>query len=210
MPFIEWSLAVLIGAFLGYLTGYMKKKGENLATHEDINKLVDQVHVVTTTTKQIEAQISGDLWDRQKRWELRRDALFELTKRLGSLKDSLATLISAHQTDLKNGWQEDVNRTQNRINLGQEWLDAASALDNAILMAGVVCDQMFYQSVLRFSLEMREIARKAREWDAQTLANGTGVVGKQLALIMDEIRREIDRITEPKLQSSGSSAIHKP
>jgi hypothetical protein len=69
------------GAFLGF---YLKKKGENLATHEDIDRLNDQVRVVTTTTKEIEAKISGDLWDRQKQWELKRDALFEATRCIAS------------------------------------------------------------------------------------------------------------------------------
>jgi hypothetical protein len=31
---------------------------------------VDQVEAVTTATKQIEARISNEVWDRQKRWEM--------------------------------------------------------------------------------------------------------------------------------------------
>lgn len=59
----------LVGGWLGaYLGSYLKKKGENLATHEDIDKLVDQVRAVTQTTKEIEAKISNEVWDRQKRW----------------------------------------------------------------------------------------------------------------------------------------------
>jgi hypothetical protein len=45
-------------------------KGKNLATYEDIDKLVDLVEAVTTATKQIEARISNEVWDRQKRWEM--------------------------------------------------------------------------------------------------------------------------------------------
>jgi hypothetical protein len=43
-----------VGAYLG---SYLKKKGENLATHEDVHKLVEQVSAVTVATKQIEARI---------------------------------------------------------------------------------------------------------------------------------------------------------
>ena len=58
---ITWGLTTLIGAFVGsYLGSYLKKKGENLATHEDLDKLVVQVRAVTTTTKEIEAKISTD------------------------------------------------------------------------------------------------------------------------------------------------------
>jgi hypothetical protein len=86
-----WGLTTLIGAFIGsYLASYLRKKGENLATHEDLGKLVDQVRAVTTTTKEIEAKISTDVWDRQKRWEMKREVLFEATKRLGAVKFCVA------------------------------------------------------------------------------------------------------------------------
>jgi len=49
-------MAAAAGAYLG---AYLRNKGENLATHEDIEKLNDQVRVVTTTAKKIEARISG-------------------------------------------------------------------------------------------------------------------------------------------------------
>lgn len=44
-----------VGAYIG---AYLKKKGENLATHEDIDKLVTQVSAVTVATKNIEDRIS--------------------------------------------------------------------------------------------------------------------------------------------------------
>jgi hypothetical protein len=40
------------------ISSYLKKKGENLATHEDVDKLVKQVSAVTAATKQIEANIT--------------------------------------------------------------------------------------------------------------------------------------------------------
>ena len=54
-----------------YLGSYLKKKGENLATHEDIDKLLAQVTAVTQATKEIEAKISVDVWERQKKWEIK-------------------------------------------------------------------------------------------------------------------------------------------
>ena len=42
-------LTILASLFLGFLAGYMRKKGENRAIHEDLDKLVLQVK---TTTKQ--------------------------------------------------------------------------------------------------------------------------------------------------------------
>src|SRR5713226_6995418 len=96
---IAWGLATLIGAFIGsFLASYLRKKGENLATHEDLDKLMDQVRAVTTTTKEIEAKISTNVWDRQKRREMKREVLFEATRRLGAVNDALIALNAACET----------------------------------------------------------------------------------------------------------------
>lgn len=74
-----WLLPLtLVASGLGaYFGTYLKKKAENHAIHEDISKLVEQVKAVTNATKEIEAKISNDIWHRQNRWEIRRDAILE-------------------------------------------------------------------------------------------------------------------------------------
>jgi hypothetical protein len=62
MQNIATFLASFVGVIVGlvihsYIHPYLGKKAENLATHEDINKLVDQVEAVTTAAKEIEAKI---------------------------------------------------------------------------------------------------------------------------------------------------------
>ncbi len=37
--FIVWGFSILVSAFVGYISGYMKKKGENFATKEDLDDL---------------------------------------------------------------------------------------------------------------------------------------------------------------------------
>ena len=81
-----------MSAFIGYLVGYLRKKGENLATHEDVDKLVEQVSAVTTATKEIESKISGDLWNAQKRWEMKREVMFEAAKRIVEVDNALLGL----------------------------------------------------------------------------------------------------------------------
>src|SRR5215470_19211540 len=82
-------ITTTLGAGLGaYLVSYLKRKGENLATQEDISKL-------TQATKEIESKISTEMWDRQKRWELRRDVLFEVAKRLSELNHALLVCSQA-------------------------------------------------------------------------------------------------------------------
>ncbi len=70
--FMGVALPAGIGAYLG---AYLKKKGENLATHEDINQLVDQVKAVTAATKEIEVKISDVTWKREHKAELQLKAI---------------------------------------------------------------------------------------------------------------------------------------
>jgi hypothetical protein len=52
------------------------------------------VRVVITTAKEIEAKISNEMWDRQKRWEMKREVLFEVAKSIADLDDALNVLNS--------------------------------------------------------------------------------------------------------------------
>jgi hypothetical protein len=90
LPLIYWAITTLISGFLVSLTAYFTKKGENRAMREDIKDL-------TRMAKEIEAKISNEMWDRQKRWELRRDAAFEAVKELATVQQSLKMVLSAHQ-----------------------------------------------------------------------------------------------------------------
>jgi hypothetical protein len=97
MELVAWGLTTLVTAFVGsYLAAYLKKKGENLATHEDIDKLVTQVAAVTITTKQIEERVSDEFWQKQKRWEAKRDAIFEVMRRLGECEAATSELAAIY------------------------------------------------------------------------------------------------------------------
>jgi hypothetical protein len=65
---------------------------ENLAKKEDLDDLLREVHAVTTTTKKIEAEISSGVWDKQKRWELKPEVLFEAARRVAAAFDALKNL----------------------------------------------------------------------------------------------------------------------
>jgi uncharacterized secreted protein with C-terminal beta-propeller domain len=63
-------LAVIAFWANNYFSKYLAKKAENLATHEDIEKLLEQVSAVTTATKHIEAKISNEMWRRERKYDL--------------------------------------------------------------------------------------------------------------------------------------------
>ena len=76
-------LASGIGAFVG---SYLRKKGEHRAIHEDLDKIVEQLRQTTKATEEIKAQISGDLWVRQRRRELQLEILKEMNSLFAKVK----------------------------------------------------------------------------------------------------------------------------
>jgi hypothetical protein len=133
---IVFALGTIFGAFLTYLTAYMKKKGENFATREDLQGLVMQMSAVTEATKKIEAEISSGVWDKQKRWELRRDVLFEASRSVAAVEDSLLRLNSltpfqTHGTEL--------HRAKAQLEAGRAYNDSICKFDAARLLVAVAC-----------------------------------------------------------------------
>jgi hypothetical protein len=156
--FIMWAVAALLGFGGSFLGSYFKTKGENLATHEDIGKLLDQVSAVTTTTKEIEAKISNEVWDRQKHWELRRDAVFDVLKSMGHVEDALTTFHSICKTDEVSSNEPSPERIEKRTMAFKNFNDAANDLDRAGLMVGLVCGDGLRHQLLDLGLFTRDMA----------------------------------------------------
>jgi hypothetical protein len=140
---LTWAITVVpfISAGAGaYLGSYLKRKGENLATHEDIDKLVDQVRAVTTTTKEIEATISGDLWDRQKQWELKREILFDAAKRLHDVENKLSSLHTYWRMRIAGEIDESARVTLEHQYV-TEWQEACRSLEETGTLVNVTCSR---------------------------------------------------------------------
>jgi hypothetical protein len=162
LKFTASGLTTLGGAFIGsFLGSYMKKKGENRAIHEDIEKLVDQVRAVTTATKEIEAKISGDVWDRQKRWELKREVLFDATRRLADIEDGLLSLDSVLQVERKERNKEDepgwIETRHERI---MKWSRVSTAFDEARLLVQMICERKTILAFEDFGALLNDVAAK--------------------------------------------------
>jgi hypothetical protein len=144
-------LSFILGAvFRPFFLGYSTKKGENLATYEDIQQVVEQVQAVTKTTEEIKAEISTGVWDKQKRWGMKRDVLFEATKRIAEVDNALLSYATVVKEDDKNQklWATVPPTLEERshwVELKHErqvrWSKASSAFDESRLFAGVVCGE---------------------------------------------------------------------
>ncbi len=129
--FVTTALGSGAGAFLG---SWLRKKGENLATHEDIDKLIDQVAAVTDTTETIKAQIGSDLWTRQSVWQQKRDAYAKILNVSHSLRESLIDLTQAYRASERSGTEEQRKLTDKNFGEAQNryYLELAPALSHEI------------------------------------------------------------------------------
>jgi hypothetical protein len=185
------TLATLASAFVGsYLGGYFTRKGENLATHEDIGKLTDQVAAVTRTAKEIEAQITSGLWDRQKRWELKREVLFEATKRLSEFSQALIylkTLLDVEPSIEENNpaWLQSRNEGLKRF------YAALGSMDETRLFVAIVCGRETAKSFDALGLLVGQIAAAINKRDRQIYDKSQPELSEKLYLVRVAIRKEL-------------------
>src|ERR1700685_4390099 len=101
-------LAFAVGLFSGsFLPSYLREKGKDLATKEDIQELATQTGILTQTTKEIEARISISVWSEQQRWDLQKTALLDSLKDLSAAETFLVRLVQTFidTKDQPQGWE---------------------------------------------------------------------------------------------------------
>jgi hypothetical protein len=146
----------ICGAFGAYVGSYAKEKGKNLATHEDIDKLLDQVRAVTEATRKIEAQISDEVWDRQKKWELRRDQVLAAAAKVTLLKNTLLHLRSVAQTDEMVKQQGQSPVPSRRLEALTAVNTASDDLEATVNVSAVVCGQQLIDALVAFMTHARQ------------------------------------------------------
>ena len=155
---VWWALSALAGLFGGYLGAYMAQKGENKAIHEDIEKLVDQVKAVTQATKEIEAQISSDLWNRQRKLEVKKEALFRSTKDLSALHDSLSSLSSAYKAAHESGAPNTPEWLVMKKQALESYHKASVTFSESQLVSELVCDLEVRRTMTQIGWLLQTIA----------------------------------------------------
>lgn len=199
VPLITSMLTLIVGVLVGYLTGYAKKKGENLATHEDIGKLTEQVAAVTRTAKEIEAQITSGLWDRQKRWELKREVLFEATQRVAEAEFALLMLDSVLQVEVDRQNKVDAGLLQESNKYLLRWNSAWAALDESRLFVDNVCGQGTKSAFNEFGKLAKATATAISKKDKDAYLKALPDMTAKRIAVGAEIRKElgIDALNQP-------------
>jgi len=209
------GLTTLVSAFVGsYLASYLKKKGENLATHEDIDKLVDQVRAVTTATKEIEERIESSVWSKQRHWEMKRDALFATVQALDRTKSAFIELWASQVFEVGDPEYKERKRVST-----EKWLAEISRYDETRSSTSLVCRIAVRKALGEASQLFRSRAglvlksKLDKDGFAAASAAARDAIRKVYELARAElgiVLAEEEAVDVPTSHSSGSSANPSP
>lgn len=131
------------------------------------------------------------MWDRQRRWELKRDAVFEAVKQLGIMEDALMTVHTTFavasapiETD-PSRWAEFKSAALDK------WSVAMPGFDAAKLLASLVCGKEVQAGFYRAGLLMKGIAEKTLEGDVQAYKDLSPKLAEEMNRLNDAIRKEL-------------------
>jgi len=190
MDYFLVAVLSLVGGWAGsFLGSYLKKKGENLATHEDVDKLVAQMRAVTQATKEIESKISNEVWKQQKKWELKREVLFEATRRLSEIDDVLLSLNTVLEP--ANGMAEESGYAEAKYERTTKWRRASTAFDETRLFIGIVCGTETIEAFDTVGNLTNMIAAKITQKDRSYYKTSMADLLKSLAKARLAIRKEL-------------------
>jgi hypothetical protein len=161
-PLLIGALIFLVGLFSrDFLPSYMKKKGENLATKEDIQELARQTAVLTQAAKEIEARISIGVWSQQQRWDVQKTALLESLKELASAETFLSRLVYTFSdtTDHSGDWAE------RRKEANEKYADAINNFWRTQLATEIVCGRAIGDQFQEIDNIFKRMLKMARQGD---------------------------------------------
>jgi hypothetical protein len=194
-------LSFILGVvFRPYFTGYATKKGENLATHEDIDKLVDQVKAVTEATKKIETEMSSGFWDKQKRWEMKREVLFEAARRISEIDEVMlrSTIVLKQYRAKEKEWeagapslQDEANWKEVRRDAVVEWRKTLSDFDVSRAFVLIVCSPEAAQAFIELGTFLTTLAAQITE-EPNAYDTGRTELYRKILLAQRAIRKELE------------------
>ena len=205
MQLILGAIIAVFAFFLGavfrpYLTGYATRKGENLATHEDIDKLVDQVTEVTEATKKIEAEISSGVWNKQKRWEMKREVLFEAARKISEIDDAMLSnsVVLKEDRAKQREWDIRAPSIEERLSWSQSkherlmrWSKASSEFDVSRAFVLIVCSKEASQAFSELGAYINTLAAQMTQ-NPDAYDTGRLELFKKILLAQKAIRKELE------------------
>ena len=201
---ILWTAGTVIvtGVALGW-GEYWKQLGKNVATKQDLAEL-------TRIAKEIESQISSDVWDRQKRWELKRDVVFDATKKLVDVENALRWLGTSFTAATGEGTNSAVRHVEKMKKDLEEWKRADQAFDAMLGLILVVCRQDTAHVLMEYAQFLQSIASSIFKDDFGAYGKSEAMRTKKSFEVRWALRVELGMESDPTSQSNESSAAPNP
>lgn len=178
----------LIAGGGAYLGSYLREKGRNLATREDLNGVLTQLRETTRTTEEIKTHFSGALWVEQARWDLKRDLYYRLLENLDETKRSIRNLLDVFQSwpdsdALQQEWERKQARAEERLDRALAEIHRARAVSAIVLsdQALEVLDELY---------RARKPTGRAEEAD-EWLEHEVAATNKAYALLVEAAKRDL-------------------
>ena len=149
MAYLYALLSLFGGWFGGMIGSYFSKKGENLATKQDIAE-------ITRLTKDIESKISNEVWVRQRNWQAKRDAAYELVREAASFQESVVALVAFWRAMHNTPGIKDVANPESAAML-QRYRDATRNLWRTKCIGALVLDAKVMAQVHEFEKSGRTV-----------------------------------------------------
>jgi len=190
------SVVTILSAGIGaYIGAYLKKKGENLATKEDFEKLLVAQKATTEATKSIEARISKEVWDRKREWEFKREVLLEGARSIADFLASIMRLNAISAT--KNGAAPDeeaaylIALSQNETSALDAVNKASYSLQRAQLVLCIVSGKETQIAFVKLEKLFKQIAVKIVDGDTKYFDSVYPQLKKYGSNLTLAIRREL-------------------
>ncbi len=198
-------LSAGVGAFVG---AYLKKKGENLATKEDFRDLKAQTAELKQATKEIEAKIDDQMWNRQRQWEMKRDVLLELIRAMGEIRNAQFAVYSAFKAYKAATFDAERNSLGVRKTESIEaWRVATEKLESGRILVAVLGNDPLNESLREFNKFLRRAYTAVTE-DApeEQFMESMKRMNRYDYESMTIVREALGIGAAPTPQSTGSSA----
>jgi hypothetical protein len=206
-----WLFTTLCAGIGAYVGAYLKKSAENRVIHENFKKVLREVEETRAATKKIESQIDDQMWNKQRRWELKRDILIEATKRLTEANDAIYgwdAIMKQMKPRPTQDWNDDVDTAVER------WVKAYDEYGTSVSLVGIICDEetvfQFEKMEVFFAGVNEEIHGKQHPSVEGKFGELNALVKETKAIIRDEVRRKTNDGDLSRSQSNESSAIPAP
>jgi hypothetical protein len=109
--FIAVPIFSFIAAFIG---AYLKEKGKNLATKEDLDVLIDQMRKTTATVEEVKAEIAGEAWLKQQIWTEKKKVYIDILQALQQANYSAAGMAEGFRLSQAGSHDEMSRKTIER------------------------------------------------------------------------------------------------